>query len=80
MLIRDATEADIETITAIYNEVLSTSTAIYSDSPVSVQDRMNWWRVRRDQGYPVLVAAEQDARHDNVAGFCSFGDFRAWPG
>jgi phosphinothricin acetyltransferase len=76
MFVRDANAEDIENITAIYNEVLTTSTAIYSDVPVTVQDRRNWWRARREQGYPVIVAEEDGA----VAGFASFGDFRAWPG
>jgi phosphinothricin acetyltransferase len=76
MLIRDAIADDIESITAIYNEVLETSTAIYSDKQVTVADRLNWWQTRRGQGYPVLVAVEQQS----VIGFASFGDFRAWPG
>ena len=42
---------------------------------MSVPDRLNWWQTRREQGYPVIVATEQD----HVAGFASFGDFRAWP-
>ncbi len=76
MLIRDAIANDIESITAIYNEVLETSTAIYTDHPVTVADRLNWWQARREQGYPVLVAVDREA----VIGFASFGDFRAWPG
>lgn len=77
MLIRDTAEIDLEAITEIYNEVLETSTAIYSDIPVTVADRRNWWRTRRDQGYPVLVAYDEP---QGVVGFASFGDFRAWPG
>ena len=76
MLVRDAIANDIESIAAIYNEVLETSTAIYSDKPVTVADRLNWWQTRREQGYPILVAVEQES----VIGFASFGDFRAWPG
>jgi L-amino acid N-acyltransferase len=76
MQIRDAIAVDLESITAIYNQVLMTSTAIYNDKPVSVSDRLNWWHTRREQGYPVVVATEQE----DVAGFASFGDFRAWPG
>ncbi|HEY3626051.1 MAG TPA: GNAT family N-acetyltransferase [Terracidiphilus sp.] len=74
--IRDAVQADLEQITAIYNEVLSTTTAIYNDRPATVDERISWWRSRVAQGLPVLVAA--DGGH--VAGFGSFGDFRAWPG
>jgi phosphinothricin acetyltransferase len=74
--ITDAAEADIEGLAEIYNEVIATSTAVYSSDPVTVADRRDWWRTRVGQGYPVLVA--RDAR--GVCGFSTFGDFRAWPG
>ena len=76
MQIREAIQADYEQITAIYNEVLTTSTAIYNDRPASVDERIAWGRSRVAQGYPVLVAAEGAL----VAGFATFGEFRAWPG
>jgi L-amino acid N-acyltransferase len=76
MLIRDGVEADFEQITAIYNEVLTNSTAIYNDRPASVEERISWGRSRLAQGYPVLVAADGA----EIAGFATFGDFRAWPG
>jgi L-amino acid N-acyltransferase YncA len=76
MLIRDASEADFASITAIYNEVLVHSTAIYRDEPATVDERLNWWRSRRDKDYPTLVACDDD----EVIGFSSFGDFRSWPG
>jgi L-amino acid N-acyltransferase len=76
LTIRDAVEADFDQITAIYNEVLTTSTAIYSDRPATREERLAWWRSRREQGYPVLVAEDASA----VAGFATFGDFRSWPG
>jgi phosphinothricin acetyltransferase len=74
--VRDAVRADIEAITAIYNEVLATSTAIYNDQPATVENRVAWWHSRLAQQYPVLVVVEGDA----VCGFGSFGDFRPWPG
>jgi phosphinothricin acetyltransferase len=72
MHIRNATEADIAGLTAIYNEVIATSTAIYAEEPVTPEERRLWWRARLAQGYPVLIA------HDThgVTGFASFGDFR----
>ena len=74
--ISDATEADLAGLLAIYNDVIATSTAIYSDLPVTLEERRQWWRSRTAQGYPVLAA--RDAH--GVAGFATFGDFRAWPG
>jgi phosphinothricin acetyltransferase len=76
MQIRDAIEADIDEIAAIYNEVLTHSTAIYNNTPATREDRLAWWRARRDQGYPVVVATN----NGRIAGFASFGDFRPWPG
>jgi L-amino acid N-acyltransferase len=74
--IADAGESDLPGLTAVYNEVIATSTAVYSDQPVTPAERRQWWQARTAQGYPVLVA--RDAH--GVAGFATFGDFRAWPG
>jgi len=76
MQIRDAVHTDFDQITAIYNEVLTNSTAIYNDRPATIEERISWWQSRIAQEYPVLVAAEGT----HVAGFATFGDFRAWPG
>lgn len=74
--IADATPQDLEGLLVIYNDVIATSTAIYASEPVSLQDREQWWRARTAQGYPVLIARDERG----VAGFATFGDFRAWPG
>jgi phosphinothricin acetyltransferase len=76
MNITNAVESDIPAITAIYNDVIRTSTAIFNDAPVSVEDRVAWWKARVSQGYPVLTAKDEKG----VAGFATFGDFRPWPG
>ncbi|HEX4188143.1 MAG TPA: GNAT family N-acetyltransferase [Solirubrobacteraceae bacterium] len=76
MLIDDATEADVPEIAAIYNDVIATSTAVFSDLPVTVEDRLEWLGSRRARGRPVIVARRGGA----VAGFASYGDFRPWPG
>jgi L-amino acid N-acyltransferase len=75
-VITDATEADLPGLVAIYNQVIATSTAVYSSQPVDLADRRSWWQARTAQGYPVLVARDSGG----VCGFCTFGDFRAWPG
>ena len=74
--IRDAGDEDLAGLVEIYNEVIATSTAIYSSTPVTVTERRQWWQARTAAGYPVLVA--RDAA--GIAGFATFGDFRAWPG
>jgi L-amino acid N-acyltransferase YncA len=77
MEIRDATEIDLVGILAIYNEVIATSTAVYTEQPTTLEDRRSWFAARRGSGFPVIVAA--DAR--GVVGFASFGDWRGgWSG
>jgi L-amino acid N-acyltransferase YncA len=76
MQIRDAIEADFDQITAIYNDIVTNSTATYNDRPATVQERSAWGQARLKQGYPVLVAADGP----RILGFASFGDFRSWPG
>jgi len=76
MLIRDAMQEDLIAMTAIYNDVLVNSTAIYRDDPATLEERTSAWQSRALQGYPTLVACEGGA----VIGFASFGDFRPWPG
>jgi phosphinothricin acetyltransferase len=76
MMIRPATERDIPEITAIYNEVVANSTAVWTEKQDSEADRLAWMSARRALGYPVLVATEDST----VLGYGTFGDFRAWPG
>ncbi len=77
MQLRDADDADLPGILAIYNEVIAHSTAVYATEPVTLAERRAWFAARRERGFPVLVAAEDGG----VAGFASFGDWRgAWNG
>lgn len=80
MQIRDAALADIPQITAIYNSIVLSSTAIYNDTPVTLDERTAWWRARLDRGFPVLVATDADEPNPNLLGYASFGEFRPWPG
>lgn len=70
MIVRDATDADVAAIVDIYNQVVATTSAIWRDTPVTVEDRADWLQVRRTAGYPVLVAVEQrnQARRDQADG------------
>jgi L-amino acid N-acyltransferase len=77
MRIEDATDDDLAAVVAIYNQVLLTSTAIYRDEPATLEERQAWNETRKKNGYPLLVARTDTA---HVAGFATFGDFRAWPG
>jgi L-amino acid N-acyltransferase YncA len=76
-LVRHARDADLPSILAIYNEVIVSSTAVYSLETTSLEERTKWFRARVAAGFPVLVA-EFDR---SIVGFASFGEFRGvWPG
>ena len=77
MRIDDAADGDAEAIATIYNHVVATSTAVFSDRPVTAMDRREWMRERRGDGFPVLVARGTDGL---AVGFASYGRFRPWPG
>jgi L-amino acid N-acyltransferase len=74
--VRDACEQDLPGLTDIYNQVIAESTAVFSETAVTLEERTLWWQTRTAQGYPVLVASDAAG----VAGFATFGDFRSWPG
>jgi L-amino acid N-acyltransferase len=75
--VRAAREADLPAILAIYNDVIATSTAVYTSEPATLHERRTWFFARCDHGFPVLVAVDGDA----ILGFASFGEWRgAWPG
>jgi L-amino acid N-acyltransferase YncA len=77
--LREATEDDLPAILAIYNEVIATSTAVYSLEPSTLEERRTWFRSRRSMGFPVLVA--MGSTGSDVLGFASFGEWRGeWPG
>ncbi|HVM99428.1 MAG TPA: GNAT family N-acetyltransferase [Caulobacteraceae bacterium] len=76
MRIRDATPADLPGVLAIYNDIIATSTAIYTSEPTTLAERTAWWEMRRARGYPLIVAADRD----EIFAFGSFGDWRTSPG
>lgn len=76
MEIRDARDSDMAGILEIYNDAVLTTTAVWDETPRSVDGQRQWLELKRTQSYPVLVAAQDD----EVAGFCSYGPFRAWYG
>ena len=89
IVIRDATEADMAAVVEIYNSYLETTTAAWSETLQTLEQRVDWFRQRTEAGYPVLVAVEAaavdgDAGTDGqVVGFTSYGSFRGagmWPG
>ncbi|MBX9467315.1 MAG: GNAT family N-acetyltransferase [Rhizobium sp.] len=76
LILRDATEADLPAILAIYNHAVAETTAIWNEILVDLDNRQAWFEARQARGFPILVA-EIDGR---IAGYASYGDWRAFDG
>lgn len=74
--IDDADQRDIAAIAAIYNEVIATSTAVFSEQRVTLAERQAWLDDHRGRREPVLVARLSG----EVVGFATYGRFRPWSG
>jgi L-amino acid N-acyltransferase YncA len=72
MTIRDATPDDVAGLLAIHNEAVLTTTAIWDETEVDLDDRAAWLRQRHWAGFPVLVAEVDGV----VAGYASYGPWR----
>ncbi len=77
MIIRDATPDDLPAIRDIYNDAVANTTAIWNETIVDLDNRARWYNDRLKSGYPVIVAVAADG---TVAGYASFGDWRAFDG
>lgn len=74
--LRDATLDDLPIIMDIYNDAVLNTTAIWNDVLVDLDNRQDWFKARKERGFPVLVAVKDGA----VAGYASYGDWRAFDG
>lgn len=72
IICRNATETDVPQILDIYNEIIRNTTAVYDYEPHTLEMRMQWFKTRNDQGFPILIAE----RINEIIGFGSFGPFR----
>ncbi|UHS60714.1 N-acetyltransferase family protein [Agrobacterium vaccinii] len=73
---RDATPDDLPGIMEIYNDAVLNTTAIWNDVLVDLENRKEWFKARKDRGFPVIVAV----RDGSVVGYASYGDWRAFDG
>ncbi|XOK12057.1 N-acetyltransferase family protein [Agrobacterium tumefaciens] len=74
--LRDATVDDLSGIMEIYNDAVLNTTAIWNDVLVDLENRKEWFATRKSRGFPVIVAILDG----NVAGYASYGDWRAFDG
>ncbi len=76
MDIRHATSADLPAILAITNDAILNTTSSWNVHPTTLEARAQWLADRQAAGLPVLVSVIDG----QVAGFGSYGSFRAWDG
>ena len=73
IIVRTATENDIQPMLDIYNEVIKNSTAVFQYDPHTLEMRKEWFAKKREENHPVFIAEENE-----VVGFSTFGQFRNW--
>jgi L-amino acid N-acyltransferase len=73
--VADATRQDLPQILAIYNDVIRNSTAVYSETEFTMPQAEAWFDGKARSGFPFIVISDSAG----VAGFGTFGEFRAWP-
>lgn len=71
MIVRDALEADLPAIVEIYNAAIRGRISTAQLDPVSVEERLPWFREHSPESHPLWVA-EIDGQ---IAGWLSFHSF-----
>ena len=74
-MIRQAADADLPAILAIYNDAVEHTTAVFEYRAHTLDMRREWFRAKQAASLPVFVATDGD----RVLGFATYGPFRAWP-
>ncbi|GLZ85375.1 L-methionine sulfoximine/L-methionine sulfone acetyltransferase [Metapseudomonas resinovorans] len=77
MNIRDAADADLPGILAIYNDAVENTTAIWNETLVDLANRRAWLADRAAASFPVLVAVNPAG---DVLGYASYGTWRTIEG
>ncbi|HEY2801845.1 MAG TPA: GNAT family N-acetyltransferase [Chthoniobacterales bacterium] len=71
MKLRDATEADLPAIVEIYNATIPTRMVTAQLEPVTVKERLLWFREHSPESHPIWVAESDGA----IAGWLSIFPF-----
>lgn len=74
--VRDAVEADLPAIVAIYNATIPGGMVTADTSPVSVEDRRPWFRAHSPERRPIWVVEDEAGA---VCAWLSFSDFHPRP-
>ena len=71
MRMRDATLEDLAAIVGIYNSTIPSRIVSADTEPVSVEQRLSWFREHDPASHPILVAEEER----EILGWISLSDF-----
>ena len=74
LVLRTAVEADLPSVTGIYNHYIRETPITFDLEPFSVEQRRSWFRGFAPRGRHRLVVAERDGR---IAGFAFSHRFRS---
>jgi phosphinothricin acetyltransferase len=69
-------ERHAESVLAILNDAIATSTALFDYGPREPASMVEWFRAKDARQFPVLGAVADDG---TLLGFATYGTFRAWP-
>lgn len=72
MIIRHATQHDLPSIVAIYNQAIETGVATFDTAPYSVEDRADWF-AQFGEEHPLLVC---EIKEGEIAGFAYYLPYR----
>lgn len=75
--IRAASDADIPAITAIYNDAVANTVAVWNDDIVDEENRRSWLQGYQVPGTCALVAEDAAGA---LLGYATFGEFRHYDG
>ncbi len=74
--VRNATEDDLPAMLEIYNEIILNTLAVWHEEAHTLAMRKEWFALKKEQGFPVLVAESQGV----ILGFATISTFRPWSG
>lgn len=69
-------DAHAESILAIFNHAIVTSTALYDYEPRPLESMVGWFETKAAKQFPVIGVVNEA---EELMGFASYGTFRAWP-
>lgn len=78
ILIRDATEQDLESIREIYNQEILNGTHTWNHTSMSLTEVQQWFETLKIRNFPIFVA--EDTHTHCIVGYANYDQFRSIQG